>query len=167
MRTRTLKKDAALLLVCAFVSASLREQQAGGLCYLCVVVGVCARSSACICAQVADTLGKSFQIHLFRSLCAGDTCTMLPKKCHNVSDFVCSSDPPLYTPSCCVSANVHLFVCEHIYCMLRLYLCLVVFSVYLCWVALSNASHSERNSCVAFNDFCFKSGFTTELIKSL
>ncbi|TNN72303.1 hypothetical protein EYF80_017455 [Liparis tanakae] len=29
-----------------------------------------------------------------RSPCADDTCTPLPKKCHDVSDFVCSSDPP-------------------------------------------------------------------------
>lgn len=49
--------------------------------------------AVCACAQVADTLGKSFQIHLFRSLCADNTCTALPRKCHNVSDFVCSFDP--------------------------------------------------------------------------
>lgn len=75
----------------------------------------------CDGAQVADTLGKSFQIHLFRSLCADDTCTTLPKMCHNVSHSVCSSDPTGW--------RVH--ECAHVYVYACYVLCLVVFSVCL------------------------------------
>ena len=98
---------------CISASASPYEQQGGReeACVVCVFVCVCVR----VCAQVADTLGKSFQIHLFRSLCADDTCTTLPKKCHSVSDFVCSYDPrpPPAGVHACVCENV--FVCEHVY----------------------------------------------------
>lgn len=145
-----------------FASACFCEQQAG-LCYLfvcarcrgCVRVG----SSTCVCAQVADTLGKSFQIHLFRGLCADDTCTMLPKKCHNVSDFVCSSDPhpppPTTTTTLPSPAGVCLWerirLCASIPTVCYVFICVLWYSVSIyVGAALSNVSYSERNhGCVA------------------
>lgn len=114
---------------CISASASPYEQQGGreeacGVC-VCVCVVVCLCVCVCVCAQVADTLGKSFQIHLFRSLCADDTCKTLPKKCHGVSDFVCSYDPP--SPQlACVRACVRMCLCVSMY-ILCLYLSLFIY----------------------------------------
>lgn len=126
-------------------------------CCGCVHVG----SSTCVCAQVADTLGKSFQIHLFRGLCADDTCTMLPKKCHNVSDFVCSSDPPpKHThhhhhhhpslPSWCVARRTYICLCASVPTVCYVFICVLWYSVSIyVGAALSNVSYSERNrGCV-------------------
>lgn len=155
-------------LVCTFVSASLHEQQAGG-CVTCVLLWVCVRGV--VHASVLRWQIPS--VNHFRSIYSEACVQTTPAQCCQRSATMSATSfaalTPLLQPQLvCVSANVHLFVCEHIYCTLRLYFCLVVFSVYLCWVALSNVSYTERNcGRVAFNDFCFKSGFTTEVIKSL
>lgn len=138
---------------------------------VCVCVVVCLCICVCVCAQVADTLGKSFQIHLFRSLCADDTCTTLPKKCHGVSDFVCSYDPP--SPQlACVRACLRMCLCVSMY-ILCLYLQVDVFCVFMLG-AHSNVLFRMRNNSresfpcrlcycyAAFNDSCLKSSFSPE-----
>ena len=145
----------------------MNNREGGKKLVLCVCVCVCVR----VCAQVADTLGKSFQIHLFRSLCADDTCTTLPKKCHSVSDFVCSYDPR--PPQlACMHACVRMCLCVSMY-ILCLNLQVDVFCIFMLG-AQSNVLFRRRNNsresfpcrlrycCAAFNDSCLKSSFSPE-----
>lgn len=86
----------------------------------------------CVCVQVADPVGKSFTC-IYSEACFSQTtlATMVPKKCHGVSDFVffftqvrTSAAPPPTSPALpspshlcchvCVCLTVHVFICRHI-----------------------------------------------------
>lgn len=61
----------------------------------------------CVCAQVVDTLGKSFQIHLFRS-----SVQMTPaQRCQRSAMTSFAALTPSHSWHVCVTV----FVCKHVY----------------------------------------------------
>lgn len=140
-----------------------------------------ARSSGYVWAQVADTLGKSFQIHLFRSLCAHNTCTIVKEvpQCQ----WLCLQLWPL---TCCVwMCRCLCATTNTIYSIYSIYInkhiCVCVWDDILCLslYGRSNAAYSVMAingtgssavismavcyCCVDFNDLCCKSSFTQRL----